>query len=259
MATLLSRVFEFVVTMAYALYNKRFRLQPKALFHPGKEILMDFLKYSLPVVINETVWGVGSSLYTIIFGHLPNASSALAAHAIVMNIERMINAIHSGLGHATAIIVGKELGGGRRDNAYQYGMTMMMMTTSFGGLAALVMAALSYTVILPYFFPFFNATAATMAIGGPIILIATATIPFKALNFVSLVGLFRGGGDMRAGMVIDLVCIYGVGLPLSALASFVFNAPVPVVFLMMAMDEFVKGLLVIWRVRQNKWLKDMTR
>lgn len=259
LATLLSRIVEFSATLTYALRNRRFRLQFDKLLRPGKTIFMDFLKYSLPVVVNETIWGFGATLYTVIFGHLPDALAALAAYAIVMNLERMLGAVYSGLGHAAAILVGKDLGAGRRASAYQSGFTMLILTTGFGVVSALVMAALSYRVILPYVFPLFGATAATLLISGPILLILIASLPFRALNFVCLVGLFRGGGDVRAGMVIDLCSMYAVAIPLSALAGFVFHASAPTVFFCMSMEEFIKGCLVFLRFRQKRWLQNITR
>jgi putative MATE family efflux protein len=258
-ATLSSRVFEFTVTLFYAMRNRRFRLQFDKLLRPGMIIFMDFLKYSLPVVINETVWGFGATLYTVIFGHLPDAVAALASYAIIMNLERMLGSIYSGLGHATAILVGKDLGAGRRDSAYQSGFTMLILTTGFGVVSALAMALLSRRVILPYVFPLFGATAATLLISGPILLIMIASLPFRALNFVCLVGLFRGGGDVRAGMVIDLCCMYLVAIPLSALAGFMYHASAPAVFFCMAMEEFIKGFIVLWRFRQKRWLQNITR
>ena len=259
LATLLSRIIEFTITFIYALRNKRFRLQFEALIKPGKDIFMDYLKYSLPVIINESLWGFGASMNTVIFGHLPNAMEALAAFSIVANIERIISAILNGLSHTAGILVGKALGAGRKDEAYQTGMTMLYLTGSIGVAAAVLMALLSPGVLLPYLFPLFGASASTLAIGMPFLLIGAASVPFRAINFCGLVGLTRGGGDVRAGMLIDLSSLYGVGLPLSALAAFVFKAPAYVVFMTVNMDEMVKSFFVLWRLSKKKWLQNLTR
>ena len=259
LATLLSRVIEFVITLLYALRNKHFRLQPKALFHPGKTIFKDYMKFSLPVVINETMWGFGASIYTVIFGHLGNAVEALAAYAIVSNIERMLGSLHAGLGHVAAIVVGKELGANRRDHAYKGGITMAAVTTSSGLFSGLVMVSLSYVFILPYVFPLFGASAQTIRIGAPILLTMAATMPLRAFNFSGIVGLFRGGGDARAGMVIDIVCMYMIALPLAALAGLVMQLSAPIVFLAVCTEELAKATCVFIRIRQKRWLQNITR
>ncbi|MFQ7854189.1 MAG: MATE family efflux transporter [Flavonifractor plautii] len=59
--TLSARVLEFVIMFSYALTNHRFRLKPAVLFRPGRALLAKFLHYSGPVVLNETLWGLGTS------------------------------------------------------------------------------------------------------------------------------------------------------------------------------------------------------
>ena len=61
-ATLSARVLEFVIMFSYALTNHRFRLKPAVLFRPGRALLAKFLHYSGPVVLNETLWGLVTSL-----------------------------------------------------------------------------------------------------------------------------------------------------------------------------------------------------
>jgi Na+-driven multidrug efflux pump len=85
------------------------------------------------------------------------------------------------------------------------------------------------------------------------------TIPFRAFNFSNIVGVLRGGGDAKAGMWIDLISMYGVGLPLAALAGLVFQAPATVVYLIMSMEEVCKTLPGLWRFSKKKWLRNVTR
>ncbi|MDR0470023.1 MAG: MATE family efflux transporter [Peptococcaceae bacterium] len=259
LATLISRIFEFAITAVYAKLNKRFKLQFRALVNPGKAIFMDFLKYSLPVVISETMWGFGASLYTVIFGHLPNAVTALTSYAIVMNIERIVGAFHIGLGNATAIIVGKELGAGHKEGAFCAGTTLMALTTGVGMFWALILGALSYPFVIPYIFPLFGATEATFKTGAPFLIILIASLPLRALNMSVLVGILRGGGDVRYGMFIDLLSMYIVALPLSALAGLVFKASAQFVFLLMNTEELIKAILVIRRYGKKRWLHNITR
>ena len=66
---------------SYALTNHRFRLKPAVLFRPGRALLAKFLHYSGPVVLNETLWGLGTSLYKVIMGHMEGSTEILAARA----------------------------------------------------------------------------------------------------------------------------------------------------------------------------------
>ena len=123
-ATLSARVLEFVIMLSYALTNRRFRLKPAVLFRPGRALLAKFLHYSGPVVLNETLWGLGTSLSQVIMGHLEGSTEILAARALAGNIEDLCTVAIFAIGNTTAIIVGREIGAGRREHVYEVGATL---------------------------------------------------------------------------------------------------------------------------------------
>ena len=49
-------------------------------FHIDKVLFRDFLTYAAPVIINELLWGLGSSTNTAIIGHM--GSAAVAANSV---------------------------------------------------------------------------------------------------------------------------------------------------------------------------------
>ena len=87
LATLISRVVEFAAMAVYAGVNRRFRLRLSCLIRPGREIVRKFIHYSGPVVFNEGMWGLGTSLYKVIMGHMEGSTEILAARALAGNIE----------------------------------------------------------------------------------------------------------------------------------------------------------------------------
>jgi len=259
LATLLARVFEFLITFAYAAKFSRFRMKLAQMSHPGKYIFIDYLRFSLPVIINEALWGLGSSLYTMIIGHLPNAVEALAAYSINMNLLRVVESWFIGLCQGGAIIVGKELGGDRRDNALKAGYTLLAVTLCIGAAIGISIAAAGKSLLMPYVFPLFGASTATMNTGGRMLYIMAASVPFRALNCVCIVSLFRSGGDARAGMLIDLICVYFIAMPLALFTGFVLKTPAHIVYMMTCMEEFVKIAFVLWHFRKMTWLRNITR
>jgi Na+-driven multidrug efflux pump len=107
-ATLISRILELLIVSVYAMKTKRFILKLKLLIKPGVVIVKDFVKYSLPVILNEALWGLGAMLYPIILGHMSSSAVILAAYTIAGNIERLFGIAVFATGGATAIIVGRE-------------------------------------------------------------------------------------------------------------------------------------------------------
>ena len=81
-ATLTSRIVEFIIMAVYAKCNRRFRLKAELLFQPDRALVQKFFRYATPVIINETLWGLGTSMYKVIMGHMEGSTQILAARAI---------------------------------------------------------------------------------------------------------------------------------------------------------------------------------
>ena len=114
-ATLISRAFEVAVLCVYARFSRRLPLMPRALLHPGRVIAKDFAKYALPVVCNECLWSLAFSLYTVIMGHMADNAPILSAYTIAGNLQRMITPASFAAGGAAAVLIGREIGRGNRD------------------------------------------------------------------------------------------------------------------------------------------------
>ena len=80
-----------------------------------------------------------------------------------------------------------------------------------------------------------------------------------AAAIVGIVGLLRGGGDPRFALFCDLSSLWIVAVPAGLLAAFVFHAPVLLVYAMTKLDEPVKVALLTWRMRNDHWIKNVTR
>ena len=91
-ATLLSRVVEFALAFGYALRCRTVPLQWSALLRPGREMLRRFVHYSAPVLANETLWGVGYSLITVIMGHMAASGDLIAAYTVAGSIDKLSTA-----------------------------------------------------------------------------------------------------------------------------------------------------------------------
>ena len=58
------------------------------------------------------MWSVGTSMLTVIMGHMSNSQDMLAAYALIGNIDRISTVVCFGIAAAAAVTVGKEIGQG---------------------------------------------------------------------------------------------------------------------------------------------------
>ena len=82
--TLISRILGLMIVIWYAKFrNKVVRFHLSDMWNIDKVLLKDFLFYATPVILNELVWGMGSSANTAVIGHL--GSAAVAAGIILVS------------------------------------------------------------------------------------------------------------------------------------------------------------------------------
>ena len=259
-ATLASRVVEFVVAAVYAFTCKRLPLRPGCVLRPGKRILGRFLKYSTPVVCNETLWSTGTSLLTVIMGHMSNSQDMLAAYALVGNIDKLSTVVCFGLAASAAVVVGKEIGEGRdRERIYSVSWTLLLASLLVGCVVMALLLILLPVFFRPVLFPLFKLSEGAAYAATCMNLLYALAMPSRAFDVTNITGVLRAGGDGRTAAVIDVAPLWLVTIPLMALAALVFRAPVLVVCLCMQTETLCKFPLGFIRFRSKKWINDITR
>ena len=73
------------------LFNNDIKLLLKYIFHTDRVLFGDFMKYALPVVINEVMWGLGTAANTAILGHMGQA--AVAANSVAQVAGNLVTAV----------------------------------------------------------------------------------------------------------------------------------------------------------------------
>lgn len=252
-STLLARMLEFVLACLFAFrFDKRVRMRVRDLFRLDRQLLQDFLHYSLPVIINETLWGMGMTMQSVIIGHI--GSQAVAANSIAGVVQKLASVLTFGLANAAAVMVGKEIGAGNEKRAYSVAQTLLWLSVGAGVLASAVILLLRGPAVDIY-----HVSDEVRMLSRQIMMVFSVIVFFSAFNTSNVVGVLRGGGDTRFAMVLDISCMWLIALPLGALAGLKFHLPFPLVFFILFLDEPVKFFIGILRFRTGKWLRNVTR
>lgn len=260
LATLLSRVLEFGCTAGYAALSKRNRLQLSLLFRPGVSLLGSYIHYAAPVVLNETLWGVGTAVYPTIMGHMAEATEILTAFTIAGNIDRVCTVVVFAVASTAGIIVGRDIGAGQtKEEVYGTGSAMNTVAFGTGLLTGCVMIALTYLVIAPFVYPLFGLTDRAAAITTMMQVVTAAFLAVRSFNSTNIVGILRGGGDVRAATIIDLIPLWAIAIPLSALVGLILQMDILWVFLCIMLENVIKLMMGIYRFRSRAWINDVTK
>ena len=259
LATLASRVVEFAIVLVYALSNKRVPLIPRKLLCPGRAMAKSAVFYAGPVILNETLWGLGTTVMTAIMGHMAISADMLAAYAIMGNIDKFSTVACFGVAGATTVIVGKRIGErGTEDEIYSLSRCLLLVSFLLGAAVAAALAVLLPTVFAPILYPMFSLTETATKAAVTMCVIYIVMMPMKSFDISNVTGVLRAGGDARVAAILDLVPLWLVAVPLTALTALVLDAPIALVCFSIYSENICKMPVGILRLRSRKWINDVT-
>ncbi len=205
----------------------------------------------LPVVFNEAAWALGITFYNGIFARI--STEAIAAFNIQSTISQLSMVLFMGTANASAVMLGKRIGEGNREGAYDWAGRFAVLGPVLG--TAIGILLLPTIPALPILF---RLEPGVLFQAGAMVCCLAAVFPIKVFNLHIVVGVCRSGGDTRFAAFFDIFGVWLVGVPLAALGAFAWNLSPWAVFLLLCMDEAAKFGLGLWRLRSRKWLRDVT-
>lgn len=178
----------------------------------------------------------------------------VAANSVVQVTRQLSMVVGFGIAAATAIMIGKAIGEGRKDIAEEYGkrFTILGLLCGLGGAAVILL-------LRPVIVWGMGFEGETVRYLNLFLCMMSAYVIGQSVNSTWVVGVFRSGGDTRFGMILDMTTMWFGSIALGALAAFVFQAPVLVVYAILLSDEFIKVPFCMRRYRKKVWLRDVTR
>lgn len=254
LGTVSARAVEVILCLVYSVASKDIKFRLENLFRRSGVLFKDFLKISAPSVVNDLVWGLAASTCTAILGHI--GDDMVAANAVAVMVVNMGAIVCRGFSNATTIIVSQTLGENRMEDTKVYAKRMLWITIIVSILGCFVILA-----IRPLMIRFYSDKLTETAISylGTIMIMTTWRLVGEGINTCLICGCFRGGGDARFGMVVDTVFMWGVAVPLMAIAAYVLKLPPIWVYFVMTLDEFEKMPVVFAHYFKFKWMKNITR
>lgn len=252
LATVFARAVEMLWALSDSMGKGRVKIRPKFLIRFDQALRKVFWKYTLPVLGNEIVWGVGFTMGTVIIGHL--GTDAIAASSIATIAKNLAVCFCLGVGSGGGILVGNELGAGETERAKRYGNRLCRISIVSGVITGIVLLVLN-----PLIRSFADLTPTANEYLKQMLIVCSYYVIGKSINSTTIGGIFCAGGDSRFGFLCDAVTLWLIVIPLSFIAAFVLKLPVMVVYIVINLDEIIKLPAVYRHYKKYKWVKDLTR
>ncbi len=221
-----------------------------------KSIDLSFLKKlfskALPVMFNETLWGLGMSMYLIAYSFIND--TAFPSYHIANTIIGMFWVVNAGISSAAAIMLGNKLGEKDIETAKRYGNRFVKLSFLFG----IVMGVIVF-VLSPYIPLLFTDASEVIRRDATLILIVFSFYqPIKFTNAIHIIGTLRSGGDTKYALIAEVGALWGIGVPLAFILSIFTDLDIYVIVAIVNVEELIKFVFVNLRFRTYKWANNLT-
>lgn len=254
-ATLIARCVELIIVIWFLKYRENMlNLNLRKLLHIDTSYVHDYMKVSLPVLINQALWGVAQMVQTGILGHL--GGDVTAANAISVQVYQVLSVVCYGAASAAGIVVGRTIGEDNEKKLHPLVTTLQVLFISIGLCSGLAIFLLRGPILAA-----FGGTLTETAyrLSRQFMLVLAITTVGTSYQMACDNGIIRGGGDTAFSAKMNLVSMWCIIVPFSAMAAFWWKCPPVAVFFLLKWDQLYKAIPVGIRLHSWKWVKKVTR
>ncbi len=178
---------------------------------------------------------------------------AQAAQAVAQNLQRLVIIFSLSLGLGTEIVIGHLVGAGRLEEAYH----TLLKNLRLGILLALG-AVLIVAACAPVIAGQFTDDPAIRSLSVQLMLLGILIEPGRVFNIV-VINSLRATGDVWFPIAMGAFSMWCVWVPLAWLLGLHTPLGLHGIWLTMALDEWLRGLMMRRRWKQRHWVKTATK
>lgn len=249
LGTLIARVFELIFICGYFFFiDKRIRYRLKDVFMKCRDLLREYIRISIPVLISDGLLAFGNNTVAMIMGRI--GETFVAANSVTMVVQQLSSVLTTGVCNASGIITGHTMGEGDIDKAQRQGYTFLFIGFIIGCFSALVIFLLRGPII-----NYYDISPEAKAIAWDLMNAIIIINIFQSMNSILTKGVLRAGGDTTFLMAGDILFLWVASIPLGYLAGLKWGLPSFWIYTFLKIDQIIKCVWCYFRLRSGKWLK----
>lgn len=245
-ATTFSRIVGTII-LAIVLFTKVESISIFKLLRPFPWIdTKNIVKIGVPSALESFLYNLSQLVITsIVLNFLTD--SELIAKTYVQNITMFFYIFAVSIGQASQIITGHLVGAGDMDNAYKSGLKAYRNSLIITMSACLIGVLLRVPLM-----GIFTDSAEVIKLGANILII-NCFLEFGRTTNLVIIACLRGAGDVYFPTICAIFSMWLVSVAGTYLFAVVLNMGVYGLWIALALDEIIRGVLMIWRFRSGKW------
>lgn len=247
LASVFSRCCACVALWILLDYRTHLRLRVRDFITIDWKKVGRILHIGLPAAGENVCYWLALMTVTTFTARLGGVSLAIQTYTLQIQWVVMIFSFSLGLG--TEIMIGHLVGAGKFDEAYRQLLRSLRTGFIVSTSAILVVAAIG-----PLAFGLFTKDVAIVTGGALLLRIAILLEPGRVFNIV-VINSLRATGDVGFPIKMAVLSMWLVWVPLAWLLSLKLGLGLAGIWIAMATDEWLRGILMYRRWKSRRWLK----
>lgn len=252
LATSISAFLTPLIIYLVSLKQRNILIAPLRELFDLKGFFFPFMRRVLPALGNEMLWSLSVVLCNMILGRMGDEYYAgLTAFRTIENIGFVF---FVGVCNACNILVGKHIGAGDVEGGKRLSRQFFRLVPFLGAFVGGMVILLRAPILT-----LFDISALARETAMGLMLLYGIEVSVRNIPYIAVVGVFRGGGDTRIGLIGDVSAQYLCILPALYLCGLVFKLPFLTSYLIMLLvDDVVKLAIYVPYYLSNRWIKPVT-
>lgn len=224
----------------------------KKMFSFPKGFVRNFFSVAIPVFLNEAMWATGVAGVNMVYGRM--GESNIAALTITRTVENVAFVLIIGLCNACGVIIGKNVGKGDLEITDTYAKRFTLLVPCLSLFIGSIIILLRHPIL-----SLFALSDKARWTAGILLIIYGFEMALRNIPYITIVGIFRPGGDTKKGMIFDVSCLWCLALPATILMGLVFKWDFILVYaLSLLIEDIPKSTLCIRHLLSKRWIRSVT-
>lgn len=248
-ATLFSRIGEFVITVVYLLFvEKRLCFKIK-FFNPfiSLEELKQFIVVTFPILVTSVLGAYVSKVQTQISGNI--STYYIAANSIVHTTWMIASCWLWGFSQGCNVMVGEQLGRNNYELAKSDSVRFIKISILIG-----ILGGIAIQLILPLISSQYNVTIETLKLAKEMSYAACINVFFLSVSNMICEGILKSGGKTKKILYVELAANWLIAIPLGYILSFKYSAPAAIVYFTLRSANLIKTIWGLYAFKKGDWM-----
>ncbi|MDQ0232258.1 MATE family efflux transporter [Metabacillus malikii] len=244
-STVISRAIALVIIFYILKKRLYFTINLKDLFKMPVHHLKNLLGIGIPTAGEQLSYNTSQMAITFFITMI--GTEALTTRVYTQNLMMFMMLFSIAISQGTQILIGYLIGAKEFDSAYKRAMKSL-----YYGIAISILMAVLFSIFSETLLGIFTSNERILEVGAVLVLLTIILEPGRSFNMV-LIGSLRAAGDIRFPTYVGILAMWGIAVPVAYTLGIHFELGLVGVWLAFIADEWVRGIIMLYRWRSRAW------